>query len=142
MGYLRRIIKWTCNAALVAILIVFTCLLWQVDNWERDLFTNYAGLTVVCDTTTDEAAEAARTTIKYLPGWELLDGPGIHAVRTTKLGFKDDIYVYVDTIGETTSVRIWSKSRTGMADFGQNPRNIMELLLELDKELGKIALGD
>jgi len=83
-----------------------------------------------------------REIIATLPGWVVLgsgSGPAgaeLHAVRSTPLlRFKDDVYVHVQRKDGRTHVSVRSKSRLGAWDFGQNARNIRELLGALDERL-------
>ncbi len=60
----------------------------------------------------------------------------IHATRQTpRFRFTDDIRVEVRANGAGSLVDMTSSSRVGIADFGQNRRNILELLYYLDTEL-------
>ena len=89
----------------------------------------------------NRVAEAAKAAIARLPRWTLQGagkGPGgwsLQAVRATRTGFKDDITVRIVAEGGRTVVNVRSRSRTGTIDFGQNARNIRELLAALDHEL-------
>ena len=91
----------------------------------------------------DRVADAAKAAISSLPRWTLKGagkGPGgwsLQAVRTTRTGFQDDITVRVVTEGGRAVVKVRSKSRVGKIDFGQNARNIEELLAALDLKLGR-----
>ncbi len=84
------------------------------------------------------AAEAA---VRELPRWELgrsSEGE-VAAVRRTRLGFRDDVSVRL-TEGKTgthtnTHADFRSVSRKGVYDFGQNRRNLRELLDRVDREL-------
>lgn len=67
-------------------------------------------------------------------------GPGgseVHYVAATRvLRFKDDVNVRIRREGTKTKVTVRSKSRIGTMDFGQNARNVRELLAALDREMG------
>jgi uncharacterized protein (DUF1499 family) len=88
----------------------------------------------------DVGAMVVRVTeaIATLPRWEVttVQGGTIHATRTTSaMGFVDDIVITVTAIDETHSlVHVRSAARTGIADFGQNERNIKELFGAVGKE--------
>jgi uncharacterized protein (DUF1499 family) len=92
---------------------------------------------------TVSVARAAQKVVERLPRWTFVgagQGPGgaeVKAVhKTAVFRFSDDVTVRVKGAGggrSTVSVR--SKSRVGKWDFGQNARNIRELLAELDSEL-------
>ena len=90
----------------------------------------------------DSVARSVKTVLGRLRGWELVgEGKGpvgvqIHAVRTTRVfRFKDDVTIRIRPQGGQTRVSVRSKSRLGNADFGQNARNIRELLEALDREV-------
>ena len=67
-------------------------------------------------------------------------GPGgseVHYVASTRvLRFKDDVNVRIRREGAKTKVTVRSKSRMGTMDFGQNARNVRELMAALDREMG------
>jgi uncharacterized protein (DUF1499 family) len=88
-------------------------------------------------------AEALKQALARLPRWRVVgsgQGPGgtaLTAVHETRLfRFEDDVTVRIrqDPAGGTT-VSVRSQSRVGKWDFGQNARNIRELLAALDAEL-------
>jgi uncharacterized protein (DUF1499 family) len=66
-------------------------------------------------------------------------GPGggelQYAASTRVFRFKDDVNVRIRREGGKTKVSVRSKSRTGKLDFGQNARNVRELLAALDQEM-------
>jgi uncharacterized protein (DUF1499 family) len=66
-------------------------------------------------------------------------GPGgseVQAVATTRvLRFKDDVNVRIRREGGKTRVSVRSRSRMGKIDFGQNARNVRELLAAVDQEM-------
>lgn len=87
-------------------------------------------------------AEAVHASIEALPRFESVgsgSGPAgiaIHAVaRTRVFRFRDDVTARVWLEGGRTQLSIRSRSRLGKLDFGQNARNIRELLAELDRRL-------
>lgn len=89
----------------------------------------------------DRVAAAAKRALGGLPGWTLKGagkGPGgwsLQAVRTLPLGLKHDVTVRVVAEDGRAVVKVRSRSRVGPVDFGQNARNIRELLAEIDREL-------
>lgn len=131
--------------ALVLVFAIALILVTHVEDWGRDLTTNYA-------TTSDDAAdqrlrpidagvnpaELAAVVVRCaaeLPRWQLAersDEPGqirLHFVRTTGLvGYKDDIRVRIEPAGNGSRLSAESQSRIGKGDLGQNPRNLRELL--------------
>jgi uncharacterized protein DUF1499 len=130
-------------AAVLAILIV---LLLQVENWRRDLTTNFAATD---EKSADEwlrplraplapAALADRAIGAMQPraNWKLESRTDesnridLHFIRTTPvMRFKDDIRVHIEPDSAGGSVlNAQSRSRVGKGDLGQNPRNLRELL--------------
>jgi len=90
----------------------------------------------------ERVTQAVKTVVGRLPGWTLVgsgSGPAggeIQAVRTTRLlRFKDDVTIRIRREGGRTQVSVRSRSRIGKIDFGQNARNIQELLAELNQEV-------
>jgi len=122
---------------------------WVVSAWPRinEVETGqtpeYADLTVRDYGASPEAVgEGVKTVISRLPRWELVGsgkGPGgaeIQAVHTTLvLRLKDDVTIRIKREKDRTVVSVRSKSRVGKWDFGQNARNIRELLGALDHEV-------
>jgi uncharacterized protein (DUF1499 family) len=89
-----------------------------------------------------QVSEAAREALSRRPRWTVVgsgEGPAgsvVSAVHTTPLlRFKDDVTVSITRKGGETLVSVHSRSRVGAWDFGQNARNIRELLAALDAEL-------
>jgi len=66
-------------------------------------------------------------------------GPGGSEVQyvasTPVFRFKDDVFVRVRREGGKTKVTARSRSRKGKIDFGQNARNVRELLAALDQQM-------
>jgi uncharacterized protein (DUF1499 family) len=88
-------------------------------------------------------AKAVREALAERPRWNYVGSASggrevqIQAVHATRVfRFKDDVAVSLRSIGENrTRVSVRSRSRLGKWDFGQNARNIRELLAELDRRL-------
>lgn len=87
-------------------------------------------------------ARSAQRAVERLPRWTFVgagQGPGgaeVKAVHKTQVfRFSDDVTLRVRAVGGRTTVSVRSKSRVGKWDFGQNARNIRELLAELDREV-------
>jgi uncharacterized protein (DUF1499 family) len=92
----------------------------------------------------DRVLKGLQASMSSLPRWELVGagtGPGggeVQAVHITKVfRFRDDVTVRIRREGGRTKVSVRSRSRLGRLDFGQNARNIRELLAELDRQLGQ-----
>ena len=88
-----------------------------------------------------EVRRAFEAAVRGLPRWEAGSSSESEAtaVRRTRLGFEDDVSVRL-TEGRTgahtnTHADFRSVSRQGVYDFGQNGRNIKELLDAMDREL-------
>lgn len=90
----------------------------------------------------DGVAKGVKAVTTRLPGWEIVGvgkgsaGAEIQAVRTiAPLRLKFDVTIRVRREGSRTKVSARSKSRVGPWDFGQNARNVRELLEALDHEV-------
>jgi uncharacterized protein (DUF1499 family) len=80
-----------------------------------------------------EALARVEAVVRSLPRWhvEAVDAASrtVRATRRTRLfRFVDDVTVRLEPQGAGTRVHARSKSRVGVADFGQNRRNLLELL--------------
>jgi uncharacterized protein (DUF1499 family) len=87
-------------------------------------------------------AKAVEDAISHLPRWTVTGsgrgaaGHSIQAVAATRaLGLESDVTISIKREGSWTYVNVRSRSRIGKADFGQNARNIRQLLQELDRVL-------
>ena len=91
--------------------------------------------------TKEEVAGAVQGAIGALARWKVVEyreNQGrIHATHATALWrFVDDVNIYVvQGLDGTTKLEIISQSRIGKGDWGQNKRNIKELLSKLDSVL-------
>ena len=134
----------------LVILLGIGWLVANVDDWSRDLTTNTAStspdaknpsLRPISTTASMEIlADLVASSAGELPGWELVgrdEAAGevtLRFVRTTRLmRFKDDITVHIRSLPQENAppgseLAAESKSRLGKADFGQNPRNLRELM--------------
>ena len=121
------------------------CLVLLVDDWGRDLTTNWATTDAEAADellrplklagSSEEVVTAIRDWAETQSHWLVADEQptgnvtAVHLVRTTRLmRFRDDVTVRVQTLEAGTLVTAESRSRTGRADFGQNPRNLREIL--------------
>lgn len=136
-------------ALVIALVVVVAVVVWQVDDWSRDLSINYAATSpsaadeglrpLELSLPLDEAAalveRAALSLPRWSPGERNSEGDALRLrfVRQTPLlRFRDDVTVVLRSGSEgRTVVDVESRSRVGKADFGQNPRNIKELLAAL-----------
>jgi uncharacterized protein (DUF1499 family) len=84
-----------------------------------------------------EALARVEAAVGSLPNWrvEAVEaGMAVRATRRTRLlRFVDDVTIRLEPVAGGTRVHARSKSRVGVADFGQNRRNLLELLGRLRK---------
>lgn len=86
--------------------------------------------------------QALEDALRKRPRWTVVgsgEGPQgvvVTAVHETRVfRFKDDVTARIRRQGGRTVVSVRSRSRVGKWDFGQNARNVRELLAALDAEL-------
>ncbi|EAQ80491.1 hypothetical protein DSM3645_14135 [Blastopirellula marina DSM 3645] len=144
---LRKMI-WIAVAVVGAVPLLFVlAVVMTVDDWSRDLSTNVAETQVkaadpllrplLVKGTVDCASNVVQEQIASIPRWNVESADAgvetvIHATRKTPLwGFVDDIRVTITPGEPATSIAVYSKSRLGKGDLGQNPRNIKELMRRL-----------
>lgn len=86
-------------------------------------------------------ARAVEAGVRSLPRWTLARASEweIQAVRRTRLGFRDDVTVRLVPLESgdhtNTHAKFESASRVGHWDFGQNKRNLNELLRAIDENV-------
>ena len=90
----------------------------------------------------ERVVAAVEAAVHALPRWTLKGagsgaaGHALHAeTRTRVFRFVDDVTVRVSAAGDGSEVSVRSASRVGKWDFGQNARNVRELLAALDARL-------
>src|SRR5262245_9072996 len=90
----------------------------------------------------ERVAKALDKALADLPGWRVVGfGHGqasysVQALHTTPVvSLEQEVSVRIWREGEKTRMTVRSKSRTELPDFGQNARNIRDLLAALDREL-------
>jgi len=90
----------------------------------------------------DQVGAAVKAVIGRLPRWRVVGaasgrkGTDVQAEHVTPIvGLKEDITVAVRRQGGRTEVRVLSRSPSMPWDFGQNARNIRQLLDELDRHM-------
>lgn len=145
----RSIKKKILYASAVIVVVALLSLLSQLENWQRDLTTNYAQLRPdavdqrlrppLISASPSEVAERITTWVAATPNWKVvtanvsLTEPQLHLTRTTRIfRWVDDIHVTLQAENGATRLQAESQSRVGKADFGQNPRNLRELLAGID----------
>lgn len=140
------------------ILLPVAVIAWRVDDWSRDLSTNEAMSdpvaehpmhrpmeaeftlehleTAIASLCSDKSQWSVATEPQPAPLAMRQEDPALvshHLIRTTSLlRFKDDVWVVAEDAGnEKLRLRIYSRSRLGKGDLGQNPRNVRELTTEM-----------
>jgi hypothetical protein len=124
---------------------------WAIAAWPRinDVETGktpeYPDLKVrVYSQGPEKVAKAAEDAVKSLPRWTLMGqgkGPGGYSLQavheTPVVGLKDEVTVEIRRDGSWTKVKVRSRSRSKAMkwDFGQNARNIRELLGAVDRQV-------
>jgi uncharacterized protein (DUF1499 family) len=91
----------------------------------------------------DSVVRGVKEVAGRLPRWEIVGvgkgplGSEIQAVKTLPLisALKYDVSIRVHREGGRSHVTVRSRSRTEPWDFGQNARNVRELLGALDREV-------
>lgn len=90
----------------------------------------------------DKVGAAVKAVIGRLPRWRMVGaargprGTDVQAEHAMPLvGLKQEITVAVRRQGGRTEVRVLSRSPSMRWDFGQNARNIRQLLNELDRQM-------
>lgn len=81
--------------------------------------------------------------VKSMENWKVVSTDAqtyqIVAERSTRLGFVDDVLIYVEPVTDfATQIRVRSTSRVGRGDFGQNARNIKEFFGAVDERIGAL----
>lgn len=154
---LRRMYHFLLIAAALLLVASIVGALVSIEDWSRDLTTNYAETSdehvdarlrsIRTDRSTEEVVAAVGECVNELPRWtwkagtppsERGDGDAVklELVRTTRLmRFRDDIEVRIERTEAGTVVHASSRSRVGKGDLGQNPRNLRELLDKLRARL-------
>jgi uncharacterized protein (DUF1499 family) len=140
---MRRLAKWVLAIAVGgALVLAFTT--WPLlHDVETGKTPEYPDLRVKeFAASPDRVAKALEKALASLAGWEVVgSGHGqashsLQAVHTTPVvQRKEEVSVRIWREGDRTRMTVRSKSRTDLPDFGQNARNIRELLAALEHEL-------
>jgi uncharacterized protein (DUF1499 family) len=110
---------------------------WFTRNWaDTDEPGNSELAPVELPLPAGEALGRVEAAVRSLPRWqvETVDAAGgmVQATRRTQLlRFVDDVTIRLEPVASGTRVHARSQSRVGFADFGQNRRNVQELLAHL-----------
>lgn len=144
----RRSIVIIFLVTAVILLSIFS----RIDNWKRDLTTNFARLDAASsdedlrplqiERSPEQVADSIETWVDAQGNWQVISrrpldrGVEMELTRTTGLmRFTDDVKVNLDSKDGGTYVRAQSQSRVGKGDLGQNPRNLKELMKGLKATL-------
>jgi len=140
---MKKVVGWVVIVALVGT-AVWAATAWpRINVVETGRTPEYPDLQDRTYTASPKrVGQAVRDALEGRPGWTVQgsgQGPGgvaLSAVHETRVfRFKDDVTVKIRRKGGRTVVSVRSASRIGEWDFGQNARNIRELLAALDDEL-------
>lgn len=140
---MRTQLLWLLAAAAVAA-IAALLLAWPlVGEVETGKTPEYPDLKIKeYSASPDRVSKAMERVLTGRPGWEVVGsahGPVAHtfqAVHSTPVpGFGEEVSVRIGRQGEKTRVTVRSASRIGPPDFGQNARNVRDLLAALDREV-------
>ena len=131
-------------AGVILTLIVIVCL--QVDDWSRDLTTNFAETSddasdvdlrpIESQLPPDELADQVVKRMRGLDRWTVgspeKQDDGSYLIelvhKTLVFQFKDDVKVTIIPTNDGSKMTATSQSRVGKGDLGQNPRNLKELI--------------
>jgi uncharacterized protein (DUF1499 family) len=88
------------------------------------------------DLPADDAYRAALSAARSMPRWTILDEDAearrFHAeARTRRVGFVDDVEVWVEPLARTSRISARSASRVGFTDLGTNARRLRAYLTHL-----------
>lgn len=112
-------------------------------SWLDGLLKNWAELDpnasdpdlqpVVLSISPQEALVRTSELLPERPRWDLVSfdraGKKLHATHTTRFcRFVDDVHVQFESQGGGTRIVARSQSRVGKGDFGQNSRNLRDLV--------------
>lgn len=146
---MSNLMRYVGPAIGIVALLVTLWIFSYIEDWSRDLTTNVAETSPNAKDerlrtrrlagSMDEIEQKLKTIADSKPLWTYDRTENvnestrkIHLVRTTSLmRYKDDISVTLKREGEETVLDVYSKSRIGKGDLGQNPKNIRELLAYL-----------
>lgn len=146
---MSNLMRYVGPAIGIVALLVTLWIFSYIEDWSRDLTTNVAETSPNAKDerlrtrrlagSMDELEQKLKTIADSKPLWTYDRTENvnestrkIHLVRTTSLmRYKDDIIVTLKRDGEETVLDVYSKSRIGKGDLGQNPKNIRELLAYL-----------
>jgi uncharacterized protein (DUF1499 family) len=140
-----RLVKMLSFIVLALVLTVLATLWFSIDDWRRDFTHNHAATSptaadaalrpIETDRPASELPTLVAAAARQIPRWHLSEqqpegnGTAMHFIRTTRMWhFKDDIWIRIMPRGAGSEISGESQSRLGKGDFGQNPRNLKEIL--------------
>ncbi|MCA9102438.1 MAG: DUF1499 domain-containing protein [Planctomycetales bacterium] len=138
---------WWLVIPFAIVAAVFLLAVFGLDDWRRDLTKNWATTDAEASDemlrplrlprTVDDIVTSVRQWVDTQPNWTLAEAQAtgdvteVRLVRTTRLmRYRDDVTMRIQNLdgGQGVLVTAESRSRVGRADFGQNPRNLKEIL--------------
>jgi uncharacterized protein (DUF1499 family) len=133
---MKKLVGWVVVVGLAAGAV------WAVTAWphinevETGQTPEYPDLQVrTLSASPAQVAEVLKRGLSSQPRWRVVgvgQGPGgtvITAVHQTRVfRFEDDVTIRIRRQGGATTVSVHSRSRIGEWDFGQNARNVREVL--------------
>jgi len=140
---LKALLQWLLAAAVVAG-IAAALFLWplvgEVETGKTPEYPDLKALELAAPP--ERVSKAVETVLGRRPGGEGVGsghGPAAHTFQPVRShlvpGFAEDVSVRIAHAGERTRVTVRSASRIGPPDFGQNARNVRELLGALESEV-------
>lgn len=133
---------------LLSISILVACglmgIFFGLEDWKRDLTVNHARLDpqspdpslqpLLLDASLSDVADQVEQWANATPRWSFAsrsvsgEEVKIHLTHRTRIiGFVDDVVVSLRSVEGRTRLDAESRSRVGVGDLGQNPRNLREL---------------
>ena len=131
---------------LVAAVVAALCLAWpRIHEVETGRTPEYPDLRPRSYAAgVDTVASAVKAAVGVLPRWRVVGaatgarGADVQAEHAIPLaGLKEDVTVRLRRQGAHTEVSVLSRSAWFRWDFGQNARNVRQLLAALDDEMAK-----
>ena len=107
-------------------------------NWANTTEPTHSDLAPMkIDRSADDVRLLIHSVVTARRNWtiESREGDELHLVRSTRLGWQDDVRLQLHATDTGTLIHAESRSRAGKGDLGQNRRNILELWSALRKQL-------
>jgi uncharacterized protein (DUF1499 family) len=141
----ERIRQMIGYVALAITAIIIVSVFARIDNWQRDLSSNFAETDassddaalrpVTLNQSRDEVSAMIQQWADNQRDWQFVTEDRasaetkLHLTHATRLfRFVDDVHVTINDEAEGVTVNATSRSRIGKGDLGQNPRNLQVLM--------------